>query len=69
MNLSTEAQSRQATARLEDSRQGVAVNGFAGEEHLAKNGEGLREEEERGVGSNEGVVEESGTTISEGEDV
>lgn len=69
MNLPTEAQSRQARARLEDCRQSVAIDGFVGEKHLAKNGEGLREKEERRVTSNEGVIEEGGATIGEGEDV
>ena len=49
MDLPAETQSGQATARLEDYREGVAINGFAGEEHLAENGEGLREKGERGV--------------------
>lgn len=45
----------------------MAVNGFAGKEHSAKNGEGVREETERRVGSNESVEKVSGFASGKGE--
>lgn len=46
----------------------MTVNGFAREKHVAENGEGLREETERGVRSDEGIEEVGRASSGEGED-
>lgn len=46
----------------------MAINGFSRKEHVAENGEGLREETERRVGSDESIEKVGGATSGEGED-
>lgn len=45
----------------------MAIKGFVGKKHVTENGEGLGEHVERGIGSDEGIEEESGFAIGEGE--
>lgn len=45
----------------------MAVNGFSRNKHLPENRERLREEAERGVGSDERIEEEGGAASGEGE--
>lgn len=56
------------SARFENGRQCEHVKGLLGNDHVVKNGEGLRELVKRRVGSDEGVVEESGLARSEEEE-
>uniref|UniRef100_A0A9I9DPK3 Uncharacterized protein n=1 Tax=Cucumis melo TaxID=3656 RepID=A0A9I9DPK3_CUCME len=46
----------------------MAINGFSRKEHVVKNGEGLGEEMESRVGSDESIEEVGGATSGEGED-
>lgn len=46
----------------------MAIKGFIGKKHLAEEGEGMGEQVERGIGSDERVEEESGLAIGEGEE-
>lgn len=46
----------------------MALDGFVREKHLAKDVESFGEQVERGMGSNEGVEEESGLVIGEAEE-
>lgn len=47
----------------------MVVDGLAGDDHLAENGEGLRELIKGDIASDEGVIEEGGLTVGEGEDI
>lgn len=46
----------------------MAISGFSRKEHVAENGEGLGEETERRVGSDESIEEVGGAASGEGED-
>lgn len=46
----------------------MAVNGFAGNEHLAEDGKGVREQIERHIGSDKDIEEEGWSTSGEGEE-
>ncbi|KAJ1387743.1 hypothetical protein SESBI_39731 [Sesbania bispinosa] len=46
----------------------MAIKAFIGAKHLAEEGEGMGEQVERGIGSDERVEEESGLAIGEGEE-
>ena len=68
MDVSSEVEIRNAGAGLEHRRQGVAVQGFAGAKHAAEKEEGIGEAVDGGEGSDEGVVEEGGLAVGDGED-
>lgn len=46
----------------------MAIKGFMGKKHLTEEGEGLGEEIERRIGSDERVEEKSGLAIGEGKE-